>query len=318
MSKILKTTMHLPDRIQAICWVQFWAWIGIFHLAGRWTIPPFWHLPGWFPFLFYGTTWVGEVYFRYTAEASTSESTDKLGDVGRVGSLSLVIFSIVTLTASVTLPWLVKSPDFERGRFTPRPPPTIAPLVTTMAKYRPDLVTAWMYSHLIFAFAMGLTPFVRSLHMATVLVSMCGMYVLHLFLGLTPIILSISANSPRKKFLGTNFLGSLHLHGYWDKSPHYRAFVLPPTHWRSLHPNVLPHPSPPAPPWGRARRFRFLYGRNSWRLFRNTQSIYDAASIFGHFYQYVGVFYTGAGKEWVVARGTRGRRREVGSHKKRP
>ena len=28
VSKILKTTMHLPDRIQAICWVQFWAWIG--------------------------------------------------------------------------------------------------------------------------------------------------------------------------------------------------------------------------------------------------------------------------------------------------
>ena len=29
VSKILKTTMHLPDRIQAICWVQFWAWIGM-------------------------------------------------------------------------------------------------------------------------------------------------------------------------------------------------------------------------------------------------------------------------------------------------
>ena len=28
ISKILKTTMHLPERIQAICWVQFWAWIG--------------------------------------------------------------------------------------------------------------------------------------------------------------------------------------------------------------------------------------------------------------------------------------------------
>ena len=26
---ILKTTMHLPAAIQAICWVQFWAWIGI-------------------------------------------------------------------------------------------------------------------------------------------------------------------------------------------------------------------------------------------------------------------------------------------------
>lgn len=28
ISKILKTTLNLPERIQAICWVQFWAWIG--------------------------------------------------------------------------------------------------------------------------------------------------------------------------------------------------------------------------------------------------------------------------------------------------
>lgn len=28
ISKIMRTTTHLPDRIQAICWVQFWAWIG--------------------------------------------------------------------------------------------------------------------------------------------------------------------------------------------------------------------------------------------------------------------------------------------------
>ena len=28
LSTIVKTTMNLPDRIQAICWVQFWAWIG--------------------------------------------------------------------------------------------------------------------------------------------------------------------------------------------------------------------------------------------------------------------------------------------------
>ena len=33
ISKILKTTMHLPDRIQAICWVQFWAWIGTTFLS---------------------------------------------------------------------------------------------------------------------------------------------------------------------------------------------------------------------------------------------------------------------------------------------
>jgi solute carrier family 45 protein 1/2/4 len=28
MSQLFKTTMDLPPRIQAICWAQFWAWIG--------------------------------------------------------------------------------------------------------------------------------------------------------------------------------------------------------------------------------------------------------------------------------------------------
>ena len=32
MSQLLKTTMDLPPRIQAICWAQFWAWIGRFHV----------------------------------------------------------------------------------------------------------------------------------------------------------------------------------------------------------------------------------------------------------------------------------------------
>jgi solute carrier family 45, member 1/2/4 len=29
VSMILSTAMHLPRRIQAICWVQFWAWVGM-------------------------------------------------------------------------------------------------------------------------------------------------------------------------------------------------------------------------------------------------------------------------------------------------
>ena len=28
ISQILRTTLHLPPRIQAICWIQFWSWIG--------------------------------------------------------------------------------------------------------------------------------------------------------------------------------------------------------------------------------------------------------------------------------------------------
>ena len=59
---------------------------------------------GWFPFLFYSTTWVGEVYFRYHPETNAPASKDTLGDVGRVGSLSLVVFSIITFVASVRSP----------------------------------------------------------------------------------------------------------------------------------------------------------------------------------------------------------------------
>lgn len=41
ISKILKTTTHLPDRIQAICWVQFWAWIGTHDLSKNRVVPLF-------------------------------------------------------------------------------------------------------------------------------------------------------------------------------------------------------------------------------------------------------------------------------------
>jgi solute carrier family 45, member 1/2/4 len=132
---------------------------------------------GWFPFLFYSTTWVGETYFRYDASASqlAQKSDDALGEIGRVGSSALVAFSIVSLIGSVVLPLLVKSAEDDRPQFTPRPPAGIAPLVSKFVDYKPDLVTAWMLSHLIFAGSMALAPFTTSFRFATVLVSLCGM-----------------------------------------------------------------------------------------------------------------------------------------------
>ncbi|KAL9120100.1 MAG: hypothetical protein Q9187_003344 [Circinaria calcarea] len=133
---------------------------------------------GWFPFLFYGSTWVGETYFRYSAPESAKQPSDAVGDIGRIGSLSLIVFSTVTFTGSIILPWVVNSPENEKHEFTPRPPPSLAKFIKVMNGLKPDLLTAWMLSHLIFAGAMCLTPFVRSLHFATVLISICGMYVL--------------------------------------------------------------------------------------------------------------------------------------------
>jgi len=132
---------------------------------------------GWFPFLFYSTTWVGETYFRYDAPASqlAQKSDDTLGEIGRVGSLALVAFSVVSLVGSVMLPLLIKSPEDDRLQFTPRPPAGISPLVSRVASFKPDLVTAWALSHLIFAGSMVLAPFTQSFRFATILVSSCGM-----------------------------------------------------------------------------------------------------------------------------------------------
>ena len=156
LRQIFLATMQLPPRIQAICWIQFWSWIG------------------WFPFLFYSTTWVGETYFRYDAPIDVKLSNDALGDIGRIGSMALVVSSFVTFMGAFLLPSVVKSPD-EKG-FTQRPPAAIAEFVTTLSKYQPDLLTAWICGHLMFASAMILAPFAHSFNFATTLVAFCGLY----------------------------------------------------------------------------------------------------------------------------------------------
>lgn len=153
-------TLSLPPRIRAICWVQFWAWIG------------------WFPFLFYSPTWVGETYFRYSAPADLSPSTDRLGEIGRIGSMSLVIFSAITFLASVVFPFLIRSPATPASRtFTPRPHPLIAPIVKALRrfhKHRPDLLTAWRYANIIFGLVMLTAPLIHSVGAASFLVAVAG------------------------------------------------------------------------------------------------------------------------------------------------
>lgn len=153
--QIWSTFLNLPPRIQAICWAQFWAWIG------------------WFPFLFYSTTWVGETYFRYDAPADAKNSGDALGEMGRVGSTALVIYAGITLIGAWGLPLVVRSPNDDN--YTHRPPQSIAPVVEKLNKYKPDLLTAWMIGHAMFAGAMYLAPFATSFRFATILVCICGL-----------------------------------------------------------------------------------------------------------------------------------------------
>ncbi|KND89468.1 General alpha-glucoside permease [Tolypocladium ophioglossoides CBS 100239] len=155
LRQIYTTIRHLPPRIQAICWAQFWSWIG------------------WFPFLFYSTTWIGETYFRYDVPADAKQSKDTLGDMGRIGSTSLFIYSGITFAGAFFLPMLVKSPDDEG--FTKRPPQFIAGLVRKFNDRKPDILMTWIYGHVMFAAAMSFAPLATSFRFATALVCLCGL-----------------------------------------------------------------------------------------------------------------------------------------------
>lgn len=157
--QILATLATLPPRIRGICNAVFWAWIG------------------WFPFLVYGSTWVGEIAFR-TSPLTSTTSTDALGDMGRIGSTALTIYSTVTFASACLMPSLVRAPSTSpttptTPKFTPRPPRWLASLHLP-AIQKPDLLTAWIASQLAFAALMLLTPFAGSLRAATLLVALCG------------------------------------------------------------------------------------------------------------------------------------------------
>jgi solute carrier family 45, member 1/2/4 len=145
--RIWSTVLNLPPRISAICWAQFWSWIG------------------WFPFLFYNTTWIGETYFRYDATPEERASDDDvLGKMGRIGSTSLVMYSSITFSSAFLLPLIIRSPADKK--------PAVAGGLGGWR--RPDLLTAWMAGQLGFSVAMCMAPFAASYRFATVLVCLCG------------------------------------------------------------------------------------------------------------------------------------------------
>ncbi|KAI1432397.1 major facilitator superfamily domain-containing protein [Xylaria sp. CBS 124048] len=170
LSHIVSTMIHLPPRIRAICMAQFWAWIG------------------WFPFLFYSTTWIGETYFRYDAPHDAKQSGDALGEVGRVGSKAFIIYSLITFFGSWFLPLVIKSPEDQS--YTQRPPQSIRAMAEKFNKHKPDLLTAWMWAHATFAAAMLFAPFATSFRFAATLVCICGLpwniasWAPHAFLGI--------------------------------------------------------------------------------------------------------------------------------------
>ncbi|KAG0287200.1 hypothetical protein BGZ98_004770, partial [Dissophora globulifera] len=139
LGNIWKAFRKLPAEIQRICNVQFFAWMG------------------WFPFLFYSTTWVGEILHRYQVGPSRPGDDDTTV-AERAGSFALLCWAGVAVVCGILIPKITPQ---EIGIETwPRNPFTLKNL--------------WTISLVWFAICMGMTWFVDDLWAATGVIALCG------------------------------------------------------------------------------------------------------------------------------------------------
>ncbi|CDK30050.1 unnamed protein product [Kuraishia capsulata CBS 1993] len=95
---LFKQTVHsirkLPPQIKIVCYAEFFAWIG------------------YFPMLFYTTTYVGELYLYENGYSNPSSLPPEqrqplLDEATRRGTLALLLHAITTLAVDLVLPLLV-------------------------------------------------------------------------------------------------------------------------------------------------------------------------------------------------------------------
>lgn len=167
--KLFTTIKRLPPQTKKVCIVQFCAWIGFF------------------PMLFYTSSYIGEIYVQPFLEENphmTPEEVDKLYEKAtRVGTFALLIFSITSLATNVFLPFFV-APTYDTAPVGEAPGEGPVTSLRTYGEKKswsdrliiPGLTLrrAWMFSQLLFMGSMLCTVIVRTVPAATVLVGLVG------------------------------------------------------------------------------------------------------------------------------------------------
>lgn len=168
---IFTSIKRLPPQTMHVCQVQFCAWVGFF------------------PLLFYTSSYIGEIYVQPYLEENphmTPEEIEALYErATRVGTFALLVNSIVSLLTNVFLPFFV-APTFDTqavsvNERSGRPMLSRSNSFTTRRSYLEylripgfTLKRAWLGSLLLFAGSMFCTVLVRSVAGATVLIGLAG------------------------------------------------------------------------------------------------------------------------------------------------
>lgn len=169
--KIFTSIKRLPPQIKKVCVVQFCAWIGFF------------------PMLFYTSSYIGEIYVEPFLEQNpdmTKEELDQLYEKAtRVGTFALLIFACTSLATNVFLPFFI-APTYDTQPIHTSDGPGEGP--AGFKDYDEDskswldyliipgftLRRAWMFSQILFFLAMTCTVFVRTVEVATILIGLVG------------------------------------------------------------------------------------------------------------------------------------------------
>ncbi|KAI9478803.1 MAG: major facilitator superfamily domain-containing protein [Benjaminiella poitrasii] len=131
---IWRAFRFLPKPIQTLCNTQFFAWMG------------------WFPFLFYSTQWVSDIYFA-THRPSMPDVPIDWAKGTRAGSFALLCYSIVSVVAGLIIPALATK--FSRVKLF-------------------SLLNIYTLSHITVGVALMSTLFVKSVTAATVVLAIMG------------------------------------------------------------------------------------------------------------------------------------------------
>lgn len=119
--QVWSSIKRLPTPIRVVCEIQFFHWMG------------------WFPFLFYVTTWIGQLYVntRLSPDMSPEEVDQLWARATRVGTFALLIEAIVSLSTNVLVPFVI-TPTYKR---------TEQSLVETFGPSSPIGTRARSFSH---------------------------------------------------------------------------------------------------------------------------------------------------------------------------
>jgi solute carrier family 45 protein 1/2/4 len=159
--QVFTSIRRLPPQTRKVCEVEFFAWIGFF------------------PQLFYSSSYIGDIYVQPYLEANpnmTPEEIDALYEnATRVGTFALLVYAITSLSTNVLLPFLIApSYDTPSASSAKDRPTRLARLLSYVVIPGLTLRRAWLISHLVFASCMFSTLVVRSIGGATAIIGIVG------------------------------------------------------------------------------------------------------------------------------------------------